>query len=123
LIAFVPNGAILPRLSGASDLPLKGPNVVQFQSPPSLEKSFKLKYKGVVSGMGIPRGVTLIAGGGFHGKSTLLEALQSGVYNHIPGDGREYLATDENTVKVRAEDGRYVMTYFVFAFFIMLKPS
>jgi predicted ABC-class ATPase len=58
--------------------------------------------------MGIPKGVTLIVGGGYHGKSTLLRAIERGVYNHIPGDGREWTVTVPSAVKIRAEDGRFV---------------
>ncbi|KAJ3329336.1 hypothetical protein HDU76_008108 [Blyttiomyces sp. JEL0837] len=106
LVAFVREGAILPRVSGASDLPLPSSTALPFVSPPSLLVEFKLPNMGVIKGMGIPRGVTLITGGGFHGKSTLLKALQMGVYNHIPSDGREFVVTDESSMKIRAEDGR-----------------
>ncbi|KAI8820636.1 uncharacterized protein EV422DRAFT_496415 [Fimicolochytrium jonesii] len=108
LIAFVVDGAVLPRESGASDLPMRSQNVVAFRSPPSLIRSFTLPNRGVVKGMGIPKGITLIVGGGFHGKSTLLDALQNGVYNHIPGDGREFVVTDDTVSKIKAEDGRSV---------------
>ncbi|KAJ3034404.1 hypothetical protein HDV00_005060 [Rhizophlyctis rosea] len=108
LLAFVRNGAILPRESGASDLPMKGGKVIPFQSPKSLEKSFNVPNRGKVTGMGIPCGITLIAGGGFHGKSTLLDALQLGVYNHVPGDGREFVVADKSLTKIRAEDGRSI---------------
>ena len=104
--AFVCDGAVLPRESGVSQRPMK--NCVPFQSPDSLRISISLPHKGTVTGMGIPRGITLIAGGGYHGKSTLLNALELGVYNHIPGDGREYVITDETALKLRAEDGRFV---------------
>ena len=106
-VVFVPNGAILPRASGASDKPLDA-NVVPFQSPPSLETTYDLPNKGPITGMAIPAGVTTIVGGGFHGKSTLLQAISLGIYNHIPGDGREYLVTDPSAVGVRSEDGRSV---------------
>ncbi|MFZ5651820.1 MAG: ABC-ATPase domain-containing protein [Bacillota bacterium] len=108
LAAFVGNGSVLPRESGVSDLPLKGPGVEPFQSPPGLEVEFNLPCRGKVSGMGIPRGVTLIVGGGYHGKSTLLRALERGVYNHVPGDGRELVITEGGAVKIRSEDGRRV---------------
>ncbi|KAJ1927143.1 hypothetical protein IWQ60_003194 [Tieghemiomyces parasiticus] len=108
LVAFVPNGAILPRESGVSDRPLATADAVPFQSPPSLEVSLSLPHRGTITGMGIRRGVTLIVGGGFHGKSTLLQALEMGVYNHIPGDGREFISADVGLLKVRAEDGRAV---------------
>ncbi|MFA6972716.1 MAG: ABC-ATPase domain-containing protein [Gallionella sp.] len=107
LAAFVADNSILPRKSGIEDRPLKE-NVVPFISPESLSCTFTLPNKGKVRGMGIPRGVTLIVGGGFHGKSTLLHALERGVYNHIPGDGRELVATDPTAVKIRAEDNRAV---------------
>ncbi|MCI8530581.1 MAG: ABC-ATPase domain-containing protein [Lachnospiraceae bacterium] len=106
LVAFVANQSILPRKSGVSDLPLM--DSVPFVSPASMEKTFTLPHKGEISGMAVPEGITLIVGGGYHGKSTLLEAIQMGIYNHIQGDGREFVVTDETAVKLRAEDGRSV---------------
>ena len=106
LAAFVADGAVLPRESGVSDRPMK--QAVPFYSPESMAVVLTLPNKGPVRGMGIPRGVTLIAGGGYHGKSTLLKALERGVYNHIAGDGREYVITDDTAVKIRAEDGRSI---------------
>lgn len=108
LVAFIANGAILPRESGISDRPLDKNKAVPFESPKSLEVSFTLPNNGEVTGMGIPKGVTLIVGGGYHGKSTLLQAIQKGIYNHIPGDGRERVVTVPSAVKIRAEDGRRV---------------
>ena len=87
LSAFVANNSILPRESGVSDRPMKG--AVPFQSPESMEVTLNLPYHGDITGMGIPQGITLVVGGGYHGKSTLLKALELGVYNHIAGDGRE----------------------------------
>lgn len=106
LIAFVANGAILPRESGVSQKPMK--NAVAFESPESMEVELELPYKGKIRGMGIPEGITLIVGGGYHGKSTLLKALEQGIYPHIAGDGREYVITLDTAVKIRAEDGRAV---------------
>lgn len=106
LIAFIANGSILPRESGVSQRPLK--NALPFKSPESLEVELNLPNKGLVKGMGIKKGITLIIGGGYHGKSTLLNALELGVYNHIEGDGREFVITDNTAVKVRAEDGRSI---------------
>ncbi|MFN3477031.1 MAG: ABC-ATPase domain-containing protein [Candidatus Methylomirabilales bacterium] len=111
LVAFVGNGSTLPRRSGIDDRPLvagRGEVVVPFQSPPDLEVELLRPNLGPIRGMGIPKGVTLIVGGGFHGKSTLLRALERGVYNHIPGDGREWAITIPEAVKIRAEDGRFV---------------
>lgn len=107
LIAFIPEGAILPRESGVSARPL-AMGAVPFWPPPELSVTFQLPHKGALTGLGLPQGVTLIVGGGFHGKSTLLRALELGIYSHIPGDGREYLVTDPQAVKIRAEDGRNV---------------
>ncbi|MBD5551142.1 MAG: ABC-ATPase domain-containing protein [Lachnospiraceae bacterium] len=106
LVAFVANGSILPRKSGVSSLPMK--EAVPFRSPESMEVTLTLPHKGDLSGMGIKKGITLIVGGGYHGKSTLLEALMAGVYNHIAGDGREYVITDDSALKLRAEDGRSI---------------
>ncbi|MCI6173280.1 MAG: ABC-ATPase domain-containing protein [Clostridiales bacterium] len=106
LCAFVADGAVLPRESGISQRPLR--DSVPFRSPDEDCVTIGLPHRGDVTGMGIRRGVTLIIGGGYHGKSTLLKALERGVYNHIAGDGRELVVTDESAVKVRAEDGRCV---------------
>lgn len=106
LIAFIANGSILPRESGVSSRPLKNGKV--FISPKELEVEFNTQSKGTIKGMGIKKGITLIVGGGYHGKSTLLRALELGVYNHIEGDGREFVITDKSALKVRAEDNRCV---------------
>ncbi|WP_084709266.1 ABC-ATPase domain-containing protein [Rubrobacter aplysinae] len=107
LVAFVVDGAILPRESGASDRPMKS-GAKPFATPEEYRVEVNLPNRGAVTGMGIPEGVTLIVGGGFHGKSTLLSALSWGVYDHLPGDGRELVVTREDAVKIRAEDGRSV---------------
>ncbi|MCI9058963.1 MAG: ABC-ATPase domain-containing protein [Lachnospiraceae bacterium] len=106
LAAFVANGSILPRESGISNRPMK--QAIAFQSPKSMELSLELPNYGKITGMGIRQGITLIVGGGYHGKSTLLKALELGVYNHISGDGREYVITNHTAVKIRAEDGRSI---------------
>ncbi|MGN0400402.1 MAG: ABC-ATPase domain-containing protein [Blautia sp.] len=106
LAAFVADGSILPRQSGVSQKPMK--DSIPFFSPDSLAVEFHLPHKGTLRGMGIPEGITLIAGGGYHGKSTLLHALETGVYNHIAGDGREYVIADNTGIKLRAEDGRFI---------------
>lgn len=106
LVSFVADGAVLARESGISSRPMKGS--VPFTSPESLRLTLDLPHHGKLSGMGIPRGITLIVGGGYHGKSTLLKALELGVYNHIAGDGREYVITDDTAMKLRAEDGRSI---------------
>lgn len=106
LVAFVADGAVLPRESGVSQRPMT--DAVAFQSPEELRVSIDTPHAGVIQGMGIPAGVTLIVGGGYHGKSTLLQAIQDGVYDHVAGDGREYVVCDGSAVKLRAEDGRSV---------------
>lgn len=106
LIGFIGNGSILPRENGVSSRPLKNGKV--FISPKEFEVEFNTKSKGIIKGMGIKKGITLIVGGGYHGKSTLLRALELGVYNHIDGDGREFVITDKSALKVRAEDSRCV---------------
>ncbi len=116
LAAFVADGSVLPRASGVSDRPMAAEDAVVFQSPEALRVTFELpnpdsRYTGetrVLTGMGIPVGVTLIVGGGYHGKSTLLRAIEFGVFPHIPGDGREYVVARGDAVKIRAEDRRRV---------------
>ncbi len=107
LVAFVGDMSTLPRRSGVDDRPLIQ-NVVPFYYPPELEVEMILPNYGRLKGMGIPEGVTLIVGGGFHGKTTLLNAIEKGVYLHVPGDGREYVVTLPSAVKIRAEDGRNI---------------
>lgn len=106
LVAFVADESILPRESGVSQRPMK--DAVPFASPDSMRITMKLPYKGMLTGMGIRKGVTLIVGGGYHGKSTLLNALELGIYDHISGDGREYVITDPSAQKLRSEDGRFI---------------
>ena len=106
LIAFVGNHAMLARASGISDRPLaKG---TTFQSPSSLEITLNRPNYGPIKGMGLKEGIHLIVGGGYHGKSTLLRGIEKGIYNHVPGDGREWVITREDAFKIRAEDGRAV---------------
>ncbi|MGC9402168.1 P-loop domain-containing protein [Vibrio genomosp. F10 str. 9ZC157] len=106
LTAFIANGSILPRIAGNCDLPMK--DAVKFIAPDALTVTLTTPNQGDIVGMGIPRGITLIVGGGFHGKSTLLNAIERSIYNHIPGDGREGIVTDPEAMKIRAEDGRCV---------------
>lgn len=114
LVAFVADGAVLPRASGIDDRPMR--EAVPFESPESLRTTVTLPHAGEVSGMGIPEGVTLIVGGGYHGKSTLLNALERGVYNHRPEDGRELVVSLGDATKVRAEDGRSMVKVNLSAF-------
>ena len=106
LVAFVADDAVLPRESGISSRPMK--QSVAFTSPESLRVTMQLPHRGAITGMGIPKGITLIVGGGYHGKSTLLKALELGVYDHVKGDGREFVITDPTAMKIRAEDGRSI---------------
>ncbi|MDE0145804.1 MAG: ABC-ATPase domain-containing protein [Nitrospira sp.] len=116
LVAFIADGSILPRSSGASDRPLSRQSAQPFRAPDSLRVAIPLLHPvsqdgrlvHSLTGCGIPKGVTLIVGGGYHGKSTVLRALERGVYPHVPEDGREYVVTTERAVKIRAEDGRHV---------------
>ncbi len=107
LVAFIADDSLLPRASGVDDRPLSK-DALRFVAPDSLARTVTLPNAGKLCGLGIPPGITLIVGGGFHGKSTLLHALERGVYNHIPDDGRERVVTLENAVKVRAEDNRSI---------------
>ncbi|NSC24503.1 ATPase [Streptomyces albus subsp. chlorinus] len=116
LVGFVADGAVLPRRSGVDDRPATGPGVVPFASPEELRVTVELPHAGAVTGMGVPEGVNLVVGGGFHGKSTLLRALETGIWDHVPGDGRELVVSRHETVKLRAEDGRRVERVDVHAF-------
>ncbi len=106
LISFIGEGSILARKSSVDDRPMA--DAVRFSSPGNMLVKLELEDGSTVEGMGIKRGITTITGGGFHGKSTLLNAIEKGVYNHIPGDGRELVITTYDAVKIRAEDGRSI---------------
>ncbi len=128
LVAFVADGSQLARVSGASDQPLTGDRAYPFQSSASLRVNIPIPHECLqqgtltkeLTGLGIPKGVTLIVGGGYHGKSTLLRAIERGVYPHIPNDGREYVVTLNTAVKVRAEDGRRIEQIDMSGFIINL---
>ena len=105
LCAFVPDGTVLPRESGLSEMPLEG--AVPFVAPEEMAVTLNVCGRDI-RGMGIPKGITVITGGAFHGKSTLLQALTRSVYPHIPGDGREGIVIDESALRVGVEDGRSV---------------
>jgi predicted ABC-class ATPase len=117
LIAFIADQALLPRASGTSDRPLPDAAAMPFCVPENLATAITLPHAGKIKGMGIPSGITLIVGGGYHGKSTLLHALEAGIYNHIPGDGRERCVSNPQTVKIRAYSGRSIaktdISYFI----------
>lgn len=117
LVAFVADGSILPRASGASDLPMDRAAAVPCTAPRELAVTVELPNAGEVQGLGIPRGITVVVGGGFHGKSTLLRALEMGVYDHVPGDGRELVVTEPTATLIRAEEGRPVSGVDIRAFF------
>lgn len=111
---FVANGSILPRYSTTST-PLA--NSVPFVSPVSLEEEIELANGEKIKGMLIKSGITIIAGGGYSGKSTLLDSIELGIYNHIPGDGREYVITNANSLRTDSEDGRVVYNVNIRPFF------
>jgi predicted ABC-class ATPase len=106
LVAFIADGSNLPRISGINDQPL--PNAVSFVAPDSMALELERLHQGPIRGLGIPEGVSLIVGGGFHGKSTLLHAIEYGVYDHIQQDGRALVVTEPSACKIRAEDGRAI---------------
>ena len=114
LCAFVADGSILPRENG-TQAPM--PGAIPFCAPKSLLVTIPLDDGTSITGMGIECGVTVITGGGYSGKSTLLDAIESGIYNHIPGDGREYVITDNAALKIYAEDGRPVHNLDLSPFF------
>ena len=118
LCTFVADGSILPRDNGA-DKPMR--DAKPFRSPESLRVSVTTDTGDIITGMGVKKGITVITGGGYSGKSTLLDAIESGIYYHVPGDGREYVLTDETALKTNAEDGRPVADISMEPFFRQLS--
>lgn len=121
LIAFIAEDSMLPRFPENSQLPLN--ESIPFRSPYNLKMDVELPNKGQISGMGIPRGITYITGDKHQGKSSLLNAIQMGIYNHIPGDGREFVVSNPNSVKVRSEEGRSVNNVDISAFLPALEDA
>ncbi len=105
---FIADGSILPREKD-TDQPMKNP------LPFSSKNTERIQICNLC-GMGIKRGVTVITGGGYSGKSTLLDAISEGIYNHISGDGREYVITDSSAMMISAEDGRSIRNLNISAF-------
>ncbi|KAK0532528.1 hypothetical protein OC834_002562 [Tilletia horrida] len=123
LVTFIGNGSVLPRASGASDEPLPRDGAVESVSPQSLETTLKTPHRGEVRGLGLRKGtLTVLIGGGFHGKSTLLEAIAAGVYVHKAGDGRELVSTVDTAMLIQSEDGRSVSNVDISPF-IKYLPS
>ena len=118
---FIADRSILPRESSISEKPMA--NAIPFKSPKSFKVAVKLPSGKLVTGMAMPMGVILITGGGYHGKTTLLEAIQEGIYNHIKGDGREYIVSRKYTIMVRAEDGRIVSSVDISSFIEQLPMN
>jgi len=116
LVVFINNGAHLPRQSGICDKPSLGTEIQKFQSPKTCQINIPLSGNTSIQGMAIKQGVTCITGGGYHGKSTLLQAILAGVYAHIPDDGREYIVTREDAVFIRAEEGRSIQQVNISSF-------
>jgi hypothetical protein len=135
VVAFVANGAILPRKSGASEAPMSSPPAIPFKAPAESSMSKEIQFNMgklckylpshllqgnsslvKIEGLAVPAGITLICGGGYHGKSTLLQTIAAGIYDKVPGDGRELCVTVRDAVTVRAEDGRYVNNCNIKAF-------
>ena len=114
LCAFIADGSILPR-EGDTGSPLE--SAIPFMSPIELRTEIPFASGEKIIGMGIRKGITVITGGGYSGKSTLLDAIEQGIYHHIPGDGREYVLTDREALKVDAEDGRMVESVNLTPFF------
>ncbi|MGQ0568348.1 MAG: P-loop domain-containing protein [Armatimonadota bacterium] len=125
LVAFIADGSALVRDAAPGDRPLRGSRVVAMQAPEDLAVTITLPHRGAVRGLGIRRGVTVVAGASYSGKSTLLAAIVSGVYPHVPGDGRELVATVPDAVAIRAETGRRIERVDVraFAHFLPHRPD
>ncbi len=113
-VSFIANGSMLPRIDGSNVL---DENAIPFKSPKENEIQIRLLNNEVVTGMGIKSGITVLTGGGYSGKTTILEAIERGIYNHEVGDGREYCITISSALRIQAEDGRYISHYNLSSFF------
>ncbi|MEM7251368.1 MAG: ABC-ATPase domain-containing protein [Pseudomonadota bacterium] len=109
LVAFIADGSQLARRSGRDDRPLAAvASATPSHAPSAFARTAPSTLGDARRGLVVKPGVTVIIGGGYHGKSTLLSALARGVYNHREGDGREGVVTEPTAMLIRAEDGRAV---------------
>lgn len=116
LVAFLADGSVLPREPGFGDGSLRA-RAVPLHAPDELAVTVSLPHRGAVRGLGIRAGITVVCGGAFSGKSTLVAAIGAGVYPHVPGDGREYVATVPDAILLCGEPGRRIERVDVSAFF------
>ncbi len=105
LAAFVAEGSVLPR---REDDMAPMIDAVPFSCDAAASVEFEVPNGDPVRGWGVPEGFTALVGPSRHGKSVLADAVFAGVYNHIPGDGREYVVSVPDAVYVMAEEGRPV---------------
>jgi predicted ABC-class ATPase len=106
LVSFVGEGSLPARL-GDSDYPAFE-NTTPLTMDESLLVDVDTPNAGTVKGLGVPTGVTLIVGDEYSSRAALMRAIASGIYNHVPGDGREQVITVPDAVHVAAETGRSI---------------
>ena len=114
LVGFIGEGAFLIRQDN-SDKPDYDRDV-PFIVPDELLVDMDVPNKGRIRGLGIPTGITVVLGDAYSGRTELMKALAAGIYNHVPGDGREYVISMPDTVYVAAEDRRSVQRVDISAF-------
>ena len=113
-VSFIAEGELVARVAG-DDLP-DYDHLFQIEIEESLIEEVEIPHSGSVRGLGIPNGLTLILGESNSGRVQLMDALAQGIYNHIPGDGRERVVTVADAVNIRTEVGRSIQQVDISAF-------
>ncbi len=113
-ISFVAEGALLTRIK-SEDTP-DYERLIPLEVDDSLIDEVEVPHAGTVRGLGIPHGLTLILGESNGGRVDLTEAIAQGIYNHVPGDGRESVVTVADAVAIHSEAGRSIQQVDISAF-------
>lgn len=113
-VSFIAEGSLITRIS-AEDLP-DYERLVPIEIDDSLIEEVEVPHGGTVRGLGIPNGLTLILGESNSGRVDLTDAITQGIYNHIPGDGREHVVTVADAVSIGSEVGRSIQQVDISAF-------
>jgi len=106
LVSFVGEGSLLAREQD-SDLP-DYDRFIPFEVAEATCTEIEVPNAGKVTGLGISAGLTVVLGDAANGRKDFMSALAAGVFNHIPGDGREGVVTVSDAVQIAADRGRNV---------------
>lgn len=113
-VGFLGEGALVARVTGEDSPDYERLTPVEIDE--GLVEEVEVPHAGTIRGINIPSGLTLILGESNSGRVDIMDAISQGIYNHIPGDGRETVVTVADAVNIRSEVGRCVQNVDISAF-------